>query len=239
MEGFLDHISNEIGNNLWLAPIMALLAGVLTSLMPCSLSTVPLVIGCVGGSSSAGKRALWLSILFALGSSITFLLFGIVAALAGMLLDNFEFWLHLILGIVLILMALQMWDVIEIIPSSTFSVANRLRGCIGAFLAGLLAGVFSAHCASPMIVALLAIVIDRGHILYGIVLFLLFSIGHGILSVIAGTSLGLVQRITESEKYERFSRIIRICLGVIIALTALWLLWEAISEGLLHSSHDH
>jgi len=33
----------------WLAPLLALLAGLLTSFTPCSLSSIPLVIGYVGG----------------------------------------------------------------------------------------------------------------------------------------------------------------------------------------------
>lgn len=239
MENLLDSVSAALANNLWLAPLFALLGGILTSLMPCSLSTVPLVIGCVGGGDAKGRRALALSLLFALGSTISFITLGVIASLAGLLLEKAEVWLHLILAIVLILMALQMWGVIEIIPTSTLSAASGLRGSFGAFIAGLLAGVFSAHCAAPMIVALLAIVIDRGQPLYGALLLLLFSIGHAILSVIAGTSVGLVQRITESPRYAKADKIIKAILGAIILLAALWLLWEAISEGLLHHEHGH
>ena len=239
MEGLLEKISGMIGGNLWFAPLFALAGGVLTSLMPCSLSTVPLVIGCVGGAGSKGKRAFWLSVLFAVGSAITFITLGVIASLAGLLLEKAEIWMHVILGVILVLMALQMWGVIELIPVSSLSAANRLKGAWGAFIAGLLAGVFSAHCATPMIVALLAIVIDHGRIVYGMILLLIFSVGHGILSVAAGTSTGLVQKISSSEKYEKASRIIKIVLGILIFAVALWLFWEAFSEGVLGFEHDH
>lgn len=49
MNDLLMKISELIGANLWLAPVLALCAGVLTSFTPCSLSTIPLVIGCIGG----------------------------------------------------------------------------------------------------------------------------------------------------------------------------------------------
>lgn len=238
MEQLLEKVSAAIGNSLWLAPVLALLGGVLTSLMPCSLSTVPLVIGCVGGAETKGRRAFALSLLFALGSTITFVALGVIASLAGLLLEDAEVWMHLALAVLLILMALQMWGVIELIPSASLAAGNRLRGGGGAFVAGLLAGVFSAHCAAPMIVALLAIVVDRGQILFGVLLLLLFSIGHAILSVVAGTSVGLVRRLTESPRYAKADKIIKIVLGVIIMLAALWLLWEAISEGLLGHEHD-
>lgn len=238
MESILDSVSSALGNNIWLAPLLALIGGVLTSLMPCSISTVPLVIGCVGGGEAKGKRALGLSLLFALGSSITFITLGVIASAAGLLLEKAEVWMHLVLGLLLIVMALQMWGVIDLIPTGSMMAANRMTGAWGAFAAGLLAGVFAAHCATPMIVALLAIVIDRGRILFGIVLLLCFSIGHAVLSVIAGTSVGLVRKLTESPRYARADKIIKIVLGTVIFLTALWLLWEAFSEGILGLEHE-
>lgn len=239
MEELLNNVSSALNGNVWLAPLFALIGGILTSLMPCSLSTVPLVIGCVGGGSTKGQRAFWLSLLFAIGSTITFVSLGIAASIAGLLLEKAEIWMHLILAVLLILMALQMWGVIDIIPTGVVMSGKRLKGSWGAFVAGLLAGVFSAHCATPIIVALLAIVIDTGRIFYGIILLLFFSAGHAILSIVAGTSTGLVQRISESPKYERIGRIIKLCLGILIAIVALWLLWEAFSEGVLGYEHDH
>lgn len=239
MESLLDSVSRSLSGNMWLAPLLALVAGVLTSLMPCSLSTVPLVIGCVGGDEAKGKRAFWLSLLFAIGSSVTFIALGVVASLAGLLLEKAEIWMHLILAVILVLMALQMWGVIEIIPTSSLMANSRLKGAWGAFAAGLLAGVFSAHCAAPMIVALLAIVIDHGKVLFGMLLLLIFSAGHAILSIVAGTSVGLVQRITDSPRYAKADKIIKIVLGCIIILAALWLFWEAFSEGILGHEHVH
>ena len=93
--------------------------------------------------------------------------------------------------------------------------------------------------AAPMIVALLAIVIDRGQVIFGVILLLCFSIGHGILSVVAGTSVGLVQKLSDSSGFEKASRIIKIVLGAVIMLAALWLLWEAFSEGVLGHEHHH
>ena len=238
MEEIFNAVSNAIGGSVWLAPLIALIGGILTSLMPCSLSTVPLVIGCVGGAEVKGRKALVLSLLFALGSTITFVTLGLIASAAGLLLEKAEVWMHLILAVILVLMALQMWGVIDLIPASSLNAGRRLKGGWGAFVSGLLAGVFSAHCAAPVLVTLLAIAIDKSSMLFGIVLLLFFSIGHAVLSVVAGTSAGLVQHIVESPKYERIGRIVKICLGVLIMLAALWLLWEAFSEGILGHEHE-
>ena len=48
------------------------------------------------------------------------------------------------------------------------------------------------------------------NMLLGIVLMLCYSLGHSALTIVAGTSLGYVQKINESEKYNRFSTILKI-----------------------------
>jgi len=55
IDTWLENFSLLISNNLWISPIIALVAGILTSVTPCSLSTIPLVIGYVGGTSSNTK----------------------------------------------------------------------------------------------------------------------------------------------------------------------------------------
>ena len=47
---WLEQLSSLIQSSLWLAPVLALLAGILTFFTPCSLSSIPLVIGYVGGT---------------------------------------------------------------------------------------------------------------------------------------------------------------------------------------------
>lgn len=49
INAWLSQIAEVIRNQMWLAPLLVLLAGVITSITPCSLSSVPLIIGYVGG----------------------------------------------------------------------------------------------------------------------------------------------------------------------------------------------
>jgi cytochrome c biogenesis protein CcdA len=50
MNALLENISGLMQSDVWLAPLLALAAGILTSFTPCSLSGIPLVIGFVGGA---------------------------------------------------------------------------------------------------------------------------------------------------------------------------------------------
>ena len=87
IENWLDSLSSMIGQTSWLAPLLALFAGVLTSVTPCALSNVPLVIGYVGGTGQKDtRRAFWLSLTFSAGTAVTFTVLGVVASAAGKLM---------------------------------------------------------------------------------------------------------------------------------------------------------
>ncbi len=80
IDTLLANISDLIGDNIWIAPLLALIAGILTSVTPCSLSSVPLVIGYVGGTGEKDtKRSFRLSLAFALGMAVTFTALGTAA----------------------------------------------------------------------------------------------------------------------------------------------------------------
>ncbi len=228
IEVWLEQLSVLIASSVWIAPLLAFLAGVLTSLTPCSLSSVPLVIGYVGnmGKDSPGK-AFRLSLTFALGSAITFTVLGVVATLAGNMIGAQATWWYLFLGVLMMLMALQTWEIYEIIPSSYLISKNKKKGYIGALVAGILGGVFSSPCSTPVLIALLAVVSGQGSLVWGIVLLLLYSVGHGILAVICGTSLGFVQKLSQNERYGKFSTILKGVMGAAMVLIGFYMFYLA------------
>ena len=222
---WLEQISAQIGQNMWLAPVLALLAGVLTSFTPCSLSSIPLVIAYVGGIGVEPKKAMRLSLVFALGAAITFTVLGIVAASVGQLLGSSAKWRYIVLGILMVLMALQTWEVVNIIPSTYLAGKSKRRGYIGALITGMLGGLFSSPCATPVLIALLAIAAGSGSILWSALLMLLYGVGHGALAVLAGSSIGAVNKLTQNKRYGALSRVLKIMMGVLILLIGLYLFY--------------
>lgn len=222
----LENLSQLIQTSGWLAPLLALFAGILTSFTPCSLSSIPLVIGYVGGTGQKDtKRAFRLSLTFAAGAAVTFTILGVIASIAGRLMGTSASWWYIILGVLMVLMALQTWGIFEIIPSSYLISKNTKKGFAGAFIAGILGGVFSSPCSTPVLIALLAIVAGKGSIVWGILLLLLYSIGHGILAIIAGTSIGFVQKLSSSERYGKASTILKIVMGALILLIGFYMFY--------------
>ena len=165
--------------------------------------------------------------MFSLGTAITFVTLGIIATSAGKLLGTSSTVWYIILGVLMVLMALQTWEILNFIPSVNLLSKSKRRGFIGAFIAGVLGGIFSSPCSTPVLIALLAIVAGKGNLLWGILLMLLYSIGHSTLVMIAGTSIGFVQKINSSEKYKTASTLLKILMGSAILLIGLYMFWLA------------
>jgi cytochrome c biogenesis protein CcdA len=226
IDNWLKVLSELISETIWLAPIVALIAGVLTSFTPCSLSSVPLIVGFVGGTKSTDtNKAFKLSVTFAIGMAVTFTVLGTLASILGKLMQGAGSWWYIVLGILMSLMALQTWEIYDFIPSTYLTGKNTRKGYIGAFIAGILGGIFSSPCATPVLVALLAIVAREGNIIWGVFLLLLYSLGHSILVIIAGTSIGFVQRLTANDKYGITSKYLKVSMGCIILLIALYMFY--------------
>jgi len=223
---WLETFSKLISESFWLAPVFALLAGILTSVMPCALSSVPLVIGYVGGSGNNDpKRAFRLSLTFALGMAVTFTVLGTAASLLGKLMGTSSKLWYIALGVLMLLMALQTWEIYNFIPSTYLTSKNTKKGYIGALIAGILGGVFSSPCSTPVLVVLLGIVARSGNVAWGVLLLLLYSIGHSVLVLVAGTSIGFVKKITSNGNYGAFSKVLKYVMGAVILLIAFYMFY--------------
>ena len=226
MMDMLEQLSVMIEESFWLAPLVAFLAGVLASFTPCSLSSIPLIIGYVGGTGQRDtKKAFRLSLTFVAGTAVTFTALGVFASLAGKLIGTGASWWYIVLGVLMVLMALQTWEIFELVPSSYLVSKNKRRGYVGALFAGVLGGIFSSPCSTPVLITLLAIVAGKGNIFWGILLLLIYSLGHGILAVVAGTSVGFVRKLSKSEKYGRLSTVLKILMGAAILAIGLYMFY--------------
>jgi len=226
IDQWLEALGAAINNSFWLAPLLALLAGALTSFTPCSLSSIPLIIGYVGGyAGNDVKKAFRYSLVFCLGMAVTFTALGTAASLMGRMMQVAGSWWYIVLGVLMVLMALQTWEIIYIIPQNTAISKNKKKGYIGAAVTGVLGGLFASPCATPVLIVLLAMVAQKGNIVWGVVLLLLYSIGHSVLIIIAGTSVGFVKNISSSEKYAKFNKIFKIVMGSVILLLAFYMFY--------------
>ena len=186
---------------------------------------IPLMISFVIGSKEKRTvtRAFGFSLVFVLGLSITFTALGMLAALAGMLYGDISGVWYFIVAAVCLVMGLHLMGVLRFDIPTPIKLKPKARGALGALLLGLLFGLVSAPCAAPILVVLLTYLAGSGSsVAYGGLLLLVYALGHSLLILIAGTSMGLAGKIIESKKMTRTTDILRRVAGGVIVLVGVY-----------------
>lgn len=225
---FLSKFGNLIYENTFISIIIVFFAGILSSFSPCSLSSITLIIGYVGGyKENNKKRSFIYSLSFALGLAITLTVLGIIAATIGKMFLHIGHWWYAILGIIMIFVSLQMLGIIKTKKNSckVHKTENKRKGILGAFLLGILGGVFASHCSTPILIAILTLAAEKGNVLLGAILLFIYSIGHSILIIIAGTSVGFAQNFINSNKTNMIGKIFKYIFASIIILIGLYMFY--------------
>ncbi|MDU5998716.1 MAG: cytochrome c biogenesis protein CcdA [Finegoldia magna] len=222
MDSLLDFLSKLVKDYVYLAPIISLIAGILTSFLPCSLPMIPIIIGYLSGNNYDKKKSFKVALVFSLGS-----IFGLTAALVGKILNQFSRVFYIVIGILLILMAFQNWHVIKIISLNKSSKITK-TGLLGAFLAGVIQAVFASPCSTPVLVSLMAIAANTRNILFSIILFVFYGIGNCFLVFMSALLMGKVEEIIQNDSYTKVSKIIEIVLGAVLMLFGLYFLYQGI-----------
>ncbi len=228
IEGWIETLSEmlQVSSAGGAAPWIALIAGVLTAFTPCALSTIPLVIGYVGGTAGGNtKKAFRLSLAFALGMAVTYTALGIAASIFGKMMGFAGKGWYIVLGVLMVLMALQLWEVWEIIPSTYLQTRNKRQGYIGAVSTGILSGIFSSPCSTPVLIVLLAYASKIENLWRAALLLLMYSLGHSILAILSGTFVGLVRKIIQSKKYGAVSKVLQIVSGALVLAVAIYMFY--------------
>jgi len=233
---FLDQIIGNaeqyITTNPWLGIAVVFLGGLLTASNPCVLAMIPLMMGFVAGqkeSKPGPLHALGYSFVFVLGLSITFAALGMIAALAGRLYGDVSSAWSWVVAAVCLVMGLHLMGVLKFTIPMPFEVKPRTRGALGALVLGLLFGVVSAPCAAPVLVVLLTYLAGSGSsVVYGGFLLLVYALGHSVLIIVAGTSMGAARRLIESKRLTRATDILRRVAGAVIILVGAYFLYKGL-----------
>jgi cytochrome c biogenesis protein CcdA len=213
----------------------AFLAGIASSASPCAIAAVPLVVGYVGGYAGDNRwRAFLYSSAFVLGMAVTFTAAGVAVAAAGAWLGSGLWWQGgmALLAIVFGGHLLGVWKVPGLggLSCSTSSSPRwRGAGALGAAIAGALAGVAFAPCATPVLAGILAIVGSQGDIIFGTTLMFLYAIGHGALLLAAGSSVALAQKLARSRLAKAGEIFLKLA-GALLLGYGVYLVWTLVQS---------
>ena len=212
-------INNWIVAESAIAGIGSFLWGMVSVLFsPCHLASIPLIIAYVGGQQQilGSRQAAYYSIAFTLGLFITIALIGIICAVLGRMLGDIGNYWQILVGLVLIWVALGMFGVESCSMSGTLLYRLNLKGIFGAFGLGLAYGVLSGSCTFGFIAPILAIITVQQKVASGVILIVLFAIGHCLPIVVAGSSAAMVKGVLENSRWQGATQWFRKGAGVVI-----------------------
>lgn len=232
-ERLSETLARVIERSAILAPFAAFLGGALTALNPCVLAMIPMMVGLAAGiagraaESAPGtkvwKQTLRYSLLFVAGFALELvLLFTVFAAAASWL--QADWWRYVLVGICGVV-GLHLIGLLPIPAISLRPGTSRLAGTMGALIFGFLFGLISLPCTGPVLLLLIGLVPQIGTARAGTLLFL-YGLGHSLLIVVAGTSVGAATALIQSRRLQNGARRVRQAAGVLVLGGGVWLLFQ-------------
>lgn len=225
MDQFLILIHEWMGSGVGLAALGCFLWGVVSVLFsPCHLASIPLIVGYVAGQDRLveGRQAALYAGLFTFGLFLTIAAIGVICALLGRMLGDVGPYWTIVVGLILLWVAMDMLGVAQCSLGGNLMGRFKLRGMGGAFVLGLAYGVLSGSCTFGFIAPILAVITVQEKIATGILLIILFGLGHCIPIVIAGSSTALVRRLMANASWQRGGTAFRRLAGILIGLMGIY-----------------
>ena len=172
---------------------VALGAGILSFLSPCVLPLIPGYISYISGSSlnellENNEINIIPLILFSLGFSIVFILFGAASTFLGQIVLNNSNTLRIVAGLIIIFFSL---NIIGVLNFNFLNYEKRInytkkKGQIGSVLVGMAFGFGWTPCIGPILGSILLLASTEESINRGILLLSFYSLGLAIPFVLSG-----------------------------------------------------
>ncbi|HOO00965.1 MAG TPA: cytochrome c biogenesis protein CcdA [Syntrophales bacterium] len=226
METFFLTVNQWLTGSPLLAAAGSFFWGMISVLFsPCHLASIPLMVAYVAGQREvlAPRRAGLYAVLFSGGLFLSIAAVGMICALLGRMLGDVGPYWQILVGLVLLWVALGMFDV-QACSISGGGILHRLnlQGHSGAFLLGLAYGILSGSCTFGFIAPILAIITIQQQVAMGLILITLFAVGHSLPILAAGTSAALVGKMIENQAWQRAGDWFRKGAGGVIILLAIY-----------------
>ena len=206
--------------------VIALGAGLISFLSPCVFPLIPGYISYISGSSLnelIEKKNINLIpiILFTVGFSIVFIIFGAASTFLGQILLQNSFELRIIAGLVIIIFSLHIVGIINI---KFLNYEKRIDTNISSnFFSPILIGMAFAFgwtpCIGPILGSILVLAATEESLSKGILLLSFYSIGLAIPFILSGY---LIQRfLIFSKNFKKNIKLVSKIGGIILLITGI------------------
>ncbi len=231
MEKLFTTLTHAVQGTPWIAFMAAFAWGVLSILLsPCHLASIPLIVGFIGRQGKTSTRhAFAISALFAAGILMTIGVIGAITAALGRMIGDVGQYGNYFVAVIFFVVGLHLLDVIPMPFSGPGQVKTKRKGALAAFILGLLFGVAIGPCTFAFMAPMLAVAFKAAstQMAYGVLLLVIYGVGHCSVIVVAGTCTEWVQRYMNWNEQSKGAIILRKLCGVLVLIGGLYLLFIA------------
>ncbi len=221
--------------------IVAFTAGILTFLSPCILPLVPSFIAYITGISfkdlkaedTAGdihKATIAHTLLFILGFSVIFVLMGLTATMVGKALFQYQKFIRIGGGLLVILFGLTVSGVLKLgfmEKDARLQIHTKKATYLGSFLVGVTFAAAWTPCAGPIFGSILVIAGTEGNAGQGAKLLALYSAGIGVPFLL--TALAINSFLKFFNRFKNVMGIINKVAGVLLILVGILILTDSLN----------
>jgi cytochrome c-type biogenesis protein len=209
--------------------LIAFSAGLISFLSPCVLPLIPGYISFISGASlnellENKKINILPLILFTLGFSFVFIMFGAAASYIGQVLLQNSQTLRIIAGLVIIIFSLQLIGFINIsfLNFEKKIYTNKNNNIWFSFVVGMAFGFGWTPCIGPILGSILALASTEETIFKAIILLSFYSLGLAIPFILSGY---LMQRfLMFSKNFKKNINFVSKIGGIILLITGILIL---------------
>lgn len=197
-------------------------------LSPCHLSSIPLVVGFIDEQGRIStRRAFSIAGMFSLGLFLSIAIIGLFTALAGRMMGDVGRYGNYFVAGVFFLMGLHLLDVIPMPWSGPGQVGIKRKGIMAALILGLIFGIALGPCTFAYMAPMLSITFQLAstQLWYGIILLLVYAVGHCSIIVLAGTFTELVQQYLNWNERSNGPMIVKKTCGVLVMLGGIYMIY--------------
>ncbi len=210
--------------------------GVLSSLSPCTLGILPLIIAYAGLDKNEGYLKVFLKLFcLILGIATIMTTAGILSAFGGKVLIALggNYWIILI-GSLFVIFGLSLLGVIEISYINIFKkMPNGFEKhqYLFAYIVGIIFALGATPCATPILAGILGYASITKNILNSAIMLFLFSLGQGVILIFAGLFTSYISKL---HKFDKITEIILKFAGILMVICGLFV-WYKVFTPLIES----
>lgn len=163
--------------------LISFLEGIITFISPCLLPMLPIYVSYfAGGGERSTRKTLTNALGFILGFTVVFVAIVALAGTVGSFLKSHQAAVNIVMGLIVVFFGLNFLGVFHV---NLFRGSRRLQntedmGFFSAMLFGLIFSLGWTPCVGAFLGSALALASQQGHVLMGMSLLLVYSLGLGV-----------------------------------------------------------